>query len=116
VYVYALKHGKVGVREVQRGLGLSNPSLAQYHLNKLNEMGLVKVDAMRGLFRIGTLIVPRFVFYAVLFTVFATYLGYASYQYFSQFPLLAWFEILLVLACVVYWFEAANAWFSAPSF
>ena len=41
VYVYALKKRKVGVREVQRALLMSNPSLAQYHLNKLRELGLV---------------------------------------------------------------------------
>src|SRR2546425_12268743 len=83
VYVYALKKRKVGVREVQRALLMSNPSLAQYHLNKLRELGLVaetngeyevinevKVDVMRDFLRMGTLIVPRFVFYAVVFTVF----------------------------------------------
>jgi hypothetical protein len=34
----------------------------------------VKVDALRGLLRVGTLLVPRFVFYAVLFTLLGTYL------------------------------------------
>ena len=44
VYVYALKRKRVGVREVQRSLRLSNPSLAQYHLNKLKELGLLKEE------------------------------------------------------------------------
>lgn len=86
VYVYALKKQKVGVREVQRALGFSNPSLAQYHLNKLRELGLVaenlgdyavvnevKVDVMRDFLRVGTLIVPRFIFYAVFFSIFTAY-------------------------------------------
>jgi DNA-binding transcriptional ArsR family regulator len=99
VYVYALKKRKVGVREVQRALLMSNPSLAQYHLNKLRELGLVsenngeyevvgevKVDVMRDFLRLGTLIVPRFIFYAVVFTVFAVYLAYAGYPYFGDVP------------------------------
>ena len=65
VYVYALKKRKVGVREVQRALLMSNPSLAQYHLNKLKDLGLVsenngeyevvgevKVDVMRDFLRV----------------------------------------------------------------
>ena len=34
--------GAVGVREVQRSLGFSSPALAAYHLNKLEELGLVR--------------------------------------------------------------------------
>jgi len=128
VYVYALKKRRVGVREVQRALRLSNPSLAQYHLNKLRELGLlkeeggdyevvneVKVDLMRDFLRVGTLIVPRFVFYAVFFTVFATYLAALSYQLYAYVPILVWFTVLLILAAIVFWYEAQKAWRSAPS-
>jgi len=128
VYVYALKKGKVGVREVQRALLMSNPSLAQYHLNKLKEMGLVvqidgeyeiskevKVDVMRNFLRIGTLIVPRFVFYAVFTSVFATYLGLVASPYFNYVPLLEWFTGALGLSAVAFWYEAIRAWRSAPS-
>jgi predicted DNA-binding transcriptional regulator len=102
VYVYTLKNRKVGVRQVQRALMMSNPSLAQYHLNKLKELGLVaenngeyevlnevNVSVMKDFLRVGTLLVPRFVFYAVLFTVFAAYLTYASYQLFPFVPVTA---------------------------
>ena len=128
VYVYALKKKKVGVREVQRALLMSNPSLAQYHLNKLKELGLVsenngeyevigevKVDVMRDFLRLGTLIVPRFVFYAVVFTVFAAYLTFVGFQYFSLVPVLEWLALALVAAALVFWYEAARAWRSAPS-
>jgi hypothetical protein len=128
VYVYALKNRKVGVREVQRALRMSNPSLAQYHLNKLKEMGLVsedggeyhvvnevKVDVMRNFLRVGTLIVPRFVFYAVFFTVFSVYLVLLGYPYFSVVPLLAWLSALLVLAAALFWYEALRAWRAIPS-
>jgi len=128
VYIYALKKRKVGVREVQRALLMSNPSLAQYHLNKLREMGLisenngeyevvgeVKVDVMRDFLRLGTLIVPRFVFYAVIFTVFVGYLALVSYPYFSAVPVLAWFTAVTAAAVVAFWYEAVRAWRSAPS-
>ncbi|MBI3860096.1 MAG: helix-turn-helix transcriptional regulator [Thaumarchaeota archaeon] len=128
VYVYALKKRKVGVREVQRALSMSNPSLAQYHLNKLKELGLVsdnngeytisnevKVDVMRDFLRVGTLIVPRFVFYAVLLTVFAAYLTFSSYPLFQYVPILPWFCLTLGASSAAFWFEAWRAWRSAPS-
>ena len=128
VYVYALKKRKVGVREVQRALLMSNPSLAQYHLNKLKELGLVsenngeyevigevKVDVMRDFLRLGTLIVPRFVFYAVVFTVFTVYLTFVGYQYFSLLPVLEWLSLALAASALVFWYEAVRAWRSAPS-
>lgn len=128
VYVYALKNRKVGVREVQRALRMSNPSLAQYHLGKLKELGLVaenngeyevvnevKVDVMRDFLRVGTLIVPRFVFYAVFFTVFAVYLALVAYPLFSLVPVLVWLTGFLVLAAILFWYEAQRAWRSMPS-
>lgn len=128
VYVYALKKRKVGVREVQRALLMSNPSLAQYHLNKLKDLGLVsenngeyeisnevKVDVMRDFLRLGTLIVPRFVFYAVFFTVFAVYLTLVSYPFFQVVPILEWFSGALILSAAAFWYEAQRAWRSAPA-
>jgi len=128
VYVYALKKRKVGVREVQRALLMSNPSLAQYHLNKLKDLGLVsenngeyevagevKVDVMRDFLRVGTLIVPRFIFYAVVFTVFAAYLAFVGYPYFGAVPVVEWFSVVLALCAAAFWYEAVRAWRSAPS-
>ena len=128
VYIYALKKRKVGVREVQRALLMSNPSLAQYHLNKLRELGLVsenigeydvagevKVEVMRDFLRLGTLIVPRFVFYAVIFTVLTAYLTAVGYPYYGLVPVLAWFTVLLAGAAAAFWFEAVRAWRSVPS-
>lgn len=128
VYIYALKKRKVGVREVQRALLMSNPSLAQYHLNKLKELGLVsenngeyevvgevKVDVMRDFLRLGTLIVPRFVFYAVVFTVFALYLAILGVPYFGLVPVVGWLSGVLGLAALAFWYEAVRAWRSAPS-
>jgi len=45
VYRFILKQrAPVGVSEVQRGLGLSSPSVSQYHLKKLMEFGLIREE------------------------------------------------------------------------
>jgi DNA-binding transcriptional ArsR family regulator len=128
VYIYALKKRKVGVREVQRALLMSNPSLAQYHLNKLKDLGLVsenngeyevsnevKVGVMKDFLRLGRLIVPRFVFWAAFFTVIAGALTYVSYPYFQVVPILGWFVGAMILSAAVFWYEAQRAWRSVPS-
>lgn len=128
VYVYLLKKRRVGVREVQRSLKLSNPSLALYHLNKLKELGLVrenngeyevinevKVDVLRDFLRVGTLLVPRFVMYAVFFTVLTVYLTIVSLQAYAAVPIVYWFISLLIISTIIFWYETLYAWFSAPS-
>src|SRR5271157_3741604 len=127
MYVFVLRQRKVGVRQAQRALRLSNPSLAQYHLSKLVEMGLlreeggeyeimkeVKVDVMRDFLRVGTLLVPRFVFYASFFTVFAAYFIVQGVAVMGSEPLAVWPAALLGLASAAFWFEAVKAWRSAP--
>lgn len=79
VYWYMLKSGGVvGVREVQRALRLSSPSVAAHHLDKLLRLGLVdkdgrgnyilkeevKVGLLRFFVRLGKFLLPRYVFYA----------------------------------------------------
>lgn len=84
VYLYLLeKSGStVGVREVQRKLGLSSPSLAAYHLDKLVSLGLVgktptgeyylvqevKVGVLKFFVKLGRFRVPRFMFYGTWMT------------------------------------------------
>jgi len=83
VYWYLLKAARpVGVRETQRALSMSSPSTALYHLEKLRELGVtdkdavgqyllkeqVQVGTLKMFFRIGHLILPRYLFYAALFT------------------------------------------------
>ena len=91
-------------------MGLVSENNGEYEV-----AGQVKVDVMRDFLRLGTLIVPRFVFYAVIFTVFAGYLAFVAYPYFSLVPVLVWLTAALVLAAAVFWYEAARAWLSAPS-
>lgn len=45
VYHYMLKQNTpVGISEVQRGMGLSSPSVAQYHIRKLVRLGLIREE------------------------------------------------------------------------
>jgi hypothetical protein len=83
VYWYLFRNaGTVGVRETQRALSMSSPSTALYHLEKLRELGVadkdatgeyflkeqVQVGTLRMFLRIGPLILPRYLFYAILLT------------------------------------------------
>ena len=77
VYRYVLKNGKpTGVREVQRSLKFSSPRLAFYHLNKLEEAGLLKkgVDGyvvervlLQNSVRLRRLLIPKYFFYSLFF-------------------------------------------------
>lgn len=79
VYRYAIKQRKpVGVREVQRALKLSSPTLAAYHLDKLEEAGLLKQTpdgyvveklVLENFVRLRRLLLPKYLFY---FAIFAT--------------------------------------------
>lgn len=42
IYFVLLNKGSTGVRELQRNLSLSSPSVARYHLDKLVELNLVE--------------------------------------------------------------------------
>lgn len=82
VYALLLTHGPMGVRDVQRALGLSSPSLALHHLNKLAEVELVakdengvysvlkqvRVGSLTLFVKIGTRLIPRFIFLITLFS------------------------------------------------
>ncbi len=71
-----LKNGKpIGVRDIQRELNLSSPSVARYHLSKLENAGLVKRQNgnyivskifLENSVKIHHVVIPRFLFYAVL--------------------------------------------------
>ena len=75
VYRFILKNDKpVGIREVQRALNLSSPTLALYHINKLEEAGLIKKELngyvadriiLNNLVRFRRVLIPRNFFVTV---------------------------------------------------
>jgi len=85
VYWYMLQQGeRVGVREVQRAMGMSSPSVASHHLTKLADMELiekksdnsyelvriVKVGVLRNFVAIRGTLLPRYTFVAIFFTMY----------------------------------------------
>ena len=79
VYSYVVKEGKpVGPREVMRGANLSSPSLAYFHLQKLETGGLIEKNqygeylarekvGIAGYIWIGRNLVPRLMCYSLFF-------------------------------------------------
>jgi DNA-binding transcriptional ArsR family regulator len=84
--LYLLKHQDAGVREIQRALKFKTPSLVQYHLNKLKDMGLiyeekgryyiskeVKPDILKDFVRIGFILVPRLFLFGIFYFIISLY-------------------------------------------
>jgi repressor of nif and glnA expression len=75
IYRFILKNDKpVGIREVQRALNLSSPTLALYHMNKLEEVGLIKKEGngyvvdrivLENVIRLRRILIPRTFFYMI---------------------------------------------------
>lgn len=68
------KDKPLGIREVQRALNLSSPSVAQYHLSKLERAGLLKRESgnyvinkvmLENCIKISRFLIPRYLFYSV---------------------------------------------------
>jgi len=79
VYKYVLENGPTGIREIQKSLNLSSPSLVIYHLNKLEQEGIVRKDEqgytanqvlLRNRVRVRRFLIPRYFFYS-LFMILA---------------------------------------------
>jgi len=126
VYWELLKSGNgiVGVREVQKSLKFSSPALASYHLNKLEELGLVKkehgdyhlirevkVGVLKQFIKFGALMLPRHIFYATLFTTLLIFylFQFREINFYSVFAL-----ILATLGTGILWYETARAWQQKP--
>jgi predicted DNA-binding transcriptional regulator len=128
VYWYLLQQPShtVGVREVQRALRFSSPSVAVHHLEKLQDMGLilkkgtgeyvlqeeVKVGILRFFTRMGSVLVPRYLFYSVLFsTMLAVYLSFCVLgQIYPSFYAVAFGMI----GSIIFWLETIRLWRAKP--
>jgi hypothetical protein len=128
VYWYLVQRPShtVGIREVQRALGFSSPSIAVHHLEKLQNLGLlqkkvtgeyvleevVKVGILRFFMQMGRFVVPRYFFYSVLFsTMLAAYLALCLLgQLFPSFYAL----VFGTIAAIIFWFETVRLWRAKP--
>jgi hypothetical protein len=116
IYFVLLNKKSIGVRELQRHLDLSSPSVAKYHLEKLvnlnlveNRNGIYHLDKKADLplltswVLLGKLFFPKVLFAAILFT--SLFVGYLLlvYSYWNKDSM---FFILFGLILMVYvWFE-----------
>lgn len=128
VYMYLLRSDQpvVGVREVQRALGFSSPSVSSYHLNKLQDLGLVdsergdyrlvrevKIGVLRQFVTLGGIMLPRYLFYAVLVTTMLV-------TYVIQYPLYPTPQsvstiLLGLVPSLVLWYETIRIWRDKPA-
>jgi len=128
VYWLLLKSAHpISVREAQRALHFSSPSVASHHLEQLRELGLVqkedvgghyflvndvKIGVLRHFVKLGKLLFPRYFFYAVFSTTF--YIAYllVLMEGFTRENLF----ILLFGAIVsaIFWYEAYRVWSMRP--
>ena len=128
VYWLLLKNGEpVSVREVQRALHFSSPSIANPHLEQLRELGLVqkqeigghyvlvsqvKIGVLKHYVKLGKLLFPRFFFYALFTTVF--YLAYVMFLV-TAFNRDNLFIIMFgAIVCGIFWYEAYRVWGMRP--
>ncbi len=128
VYWLLLKQGcPMSVREVQRALRFSSPSVAQHHLERLCELGLVqkqtsggcyvlagnvKVGVLRHFVKLGRLLFPRYFFYAVFSsTLYIIYLSIFM-QGLGRESL--FITIFGAVVCAIFWYEALRIWSLKP--
>jgi len=118
VYLCLVENQKpMGVREVQKKLEFSSPTLAAYHLEKLEGLGLirkgsggytsvkeVKVGALSQIIKFGSLLLPRYIFFTVLFSaMLALYLtvkwveGSFTINFDSGFAILMGISVIAVM-------------------
>ena len=127
VYMHILKNPSdpVGVREVQRELGFSSPSVSSYHLNKLQDLGLVenvygdyqlvkdiKVGVLKQFITLGGVMLPRYLFYAVLMTtMLITFLIQTPY-----FPSREYITTIVMglVPSAILWYETIKIWRERP--
>ncbi len=124
IYLYMLKQGKpVGVREVQRDLKLSSPSVAFHHLDKLVRLGVVEQDPLgnyvilkkvdpgilQAFVNVGKFSLPRVGFYAVFFTTIAVAYVVSNLKFLDVYALIGTFG-----AAAVFWYELFRIWRRRP--
>jgi predicted DNA-binding transcriptional regulator len=124
IYLYMLRQGKpVGVREVQRDLQLSSPSVAFHHIEKMVRLGVVEQDQLgnyviakkvdpgilQAFVNVGKFSLPRVGFYAVFFSTIAV--AYVL----SNLDLLDVYALIGTLGgAAVFWYELLRIWRRRP--
>ena len=122
VYLFVLRNGPCELRDVQRSLKLSTPSLAFYHLSRLVEAGNVKrtedgryvvvtdisADLLEGYVKFGRRIIPQLFFISLIFTGILGYYVWLVWK--APLELDDFVTIVYSLSVVVLWYETIKVW------
>ena len=128
VYWLLLKNGRpMTIREVQRMLHFSSPSVAQHHLEQLCDLGLVtkqdvggnyslvgevKIGVLKHFVKLGKMLFPRYFFYAMFSTTFyLLYLLFLMNGYTRENLFILSFGAIVT---VIFWYEAVRVWLMRP--
>lgn len=125
VYIYMLRQAKpLGIREIQRDLGFSSPSLVLYYLDKLQRLGIVGKDEMgrfilvqkvdiavlNAFVNVGRFALPRLGFYAALFTTLAMGLVLIGGTPLASYAVVG----IAAGAAAAFWYETWRVWKKRP--
>ncbi|MCK4436025.1 hypothetical protein KAU87_04355 [Candidatus Bathyarchaeota archaeon] len=128
VYWLLLKNGRpMSARQVQRALHFSSPSIAQHHLERLRELNLVqkrdiggeyslvskvKIGVLRHFVKLGSLLLPRYFFYAIFSTTF--YILYLTVLMQNLTRENFFITIFGLIVSIIFWYETSRAWRLKP--
>jgi DNA-binding transcriptional ArsR family regulator len=128
VYWLLLKSGRpMTVREVQKSLRFTSPSVASHHLEQLRALGLVqkqdpggnyflvsevKIGVLRHFIKLGGFLFPRYFFYAVFSTTF--YIAYILMLMHSFTGESLFILLFGAIASAIFWYEAVRVWSLKP--
>lgn len=108
----------LGIREIQRALSLSSPSVAQHHLSRLESIGLVKHEMggyvvnkvmLQNCIRISRFIIPRYFFYCIL-SVFALLFELTFLQPNVLYQEYFFSLILTIVFLLIFCYETVKIW------
>lgn len=128
VYWLLLRTGReMSVREIEKALHFSSPSVAFHHLEQLCQLGLVekqqiggnyhlvsevKIGVLRHFIKLGRLMFPRYFFYAIFSSVFyIAYLTILMKNITTESLFVISFGLII---CVIFWYEAFRFWRLKP--
>ncbi len=128
VYWLLLKKGRpMSVREVEKALRFSSPSVAQHHLEQLRQIGLVqkektggnyilasevKIGVLKHFVKLGRLMFPRYFFYAIFSSAFyIAYIMILMQDLTRENLFILSFGAIVIL---IFWYEALRFWRLKP--
>ena len=128
VYWLLLRTGhEMSVREIEKALHFSSPSIAHHHLEQLCQLGLVekqkiggnyklvsevKIGVLRHFVKLGRLMFPRYFFYAIFSSTF--YIAYLTILIQNVTTESLFIISFGAIVSIIFWYEALRFWRLKP--